>query len=474
MPWLWRTIPVLVALAGAASLGLWLSCDPGRSVRERAERPAPGGGPLFEVKFPGQFAAGDGKPAEDLYGAWPCFRGEKYDAVAPDEATLARSWPPKGPRVLWSVPMGLGYAGPAVLGGRVYVLDYDEARQADALRCLSLADGKEIWRRWYEIPIESDHGMSRTVPAVTDKYAVTFGPKCHVMCVDAQTGDFRWAIDLVREYRAVCPKWYASQNPLLDRDRAILAPAGKEVLMLGVDCETGKVLWKTPNRRGWRMTHSSVIPMEFKSKRMYIYCASGGVAAVAAEDGEGVKAGDLLWERTDWQVPFANVPSPVVIGNGHLLLSGGYGGGAMLIRLREDGGKLVSETVWRLTKSKQFGSEQQTPVFYKGRIFAVLPKEAGGLGGQLVCMDLEGKHAWTSGAAARFGLGPYIIADGMILAMDDDGLLVMADANADAYRPLAKAKVLRGHETWAPMALAGGRLLVRDLKQMICLDVQKP
>jgi outer membrane protein assembly factor BamB len=194
---------------------------------------------------------------------------------------------------------------------------------------------------------------------------------------------------------------------------------------------------------------------------------------VAAEDAGDVKAGDVLWERTDWQVPFANVPSPVIIGNGHVLLSGGYGGGAMMIRLKEEGGKLTSETVWRLTKSKEFGSEQQTPVFYRGRIYAVLPKEAGSFGEQLACMDLEGKHAWRSGKGAKFGLGPYLIADGCLLVMNDDGLLVMAEAAGDAYKPLAKAKVLGGHETWAPMALVSGRLLVRDLKQMKCLDMRK-
>ena len=473
MPMVWRAIPVLLAVAGAAALALWLTWDPALRLKERAETPSRAAALQSEAKFPGEFAAGDGKPAPDLGGSWPCFRGENHDAIAADDTSLARQWGPGGPKVLWSAPMGIGYAAPAVLNGRVYVLDYDEAKQSDTLRCLSLADGKEIWRRGYQIPIDPDHGVSRTVPAVTEKHVVTFGPKCHVMCVDAVTGDFRWGIDLVKQYRSVWPKWYASQNPLIDGDRVILAPAGKEVLILAVDCQSGKVLWKTPNKRGWKMTHSSVIPMEFKGKRMYVYCASGGVAAVAAEDYGDVKAGDVLWERTDWQVPFANIPSPVIIGNGHVLLSGGYGGGAMMIRLKEDGGKFTSETVWRLTKSKEFGSEQQTPVFYRGRIYGVLPKEAASVAEQLVCLDIEGKHVWTSGPAARFGLGPYMIADGLILAMNDDGLLVIAEASPDAYKPLAKAKVLKGHETWAPMALVGGRLLVRDLKQMICLDVKK-
>jgi len=145
----------------------------------------------------------------------------------------------------------------------------------------------------------------------------------------------------------------------------------------------------------------------------------------------------------------------------------------MMIRLKEEGGRITSEVVWRLEKSKEFGSEQQTPVFFNGHLFAVLPGDAGALAGQMVCLDLDGKHVWTSGSQHRFDLGPYMIADGMILAMDDNGRLTLAEASSVAFKPLASARVLDGHETWGPMALAGGRLIVRDLQHMVCLDLRK-
>ena len=470
-----RAIPVLLALAGILSVTLWLSATPAFDLKKRIEVAGQGGIRQVEVAFPGYFEAGDGQPA-DLRGSWPRFRGRQYDAVSTESVALARTWPGGGPKTLWTVPVGIGYAGPAVHRGRVYLLDYDEAKQGDALRCLSLADGREIWRRWYRIPTDSVHGISRTVPAVTERSAVTFGPNCHVMCVDAETGDFRWGIDLVKQYGATVPKWYAGQCPLIDGGRAVLAPVGKEVLMMAVECEgDGQVVWTAPNRRGWKMTHSSIIPMDLGSWRMYLYCASGGLVAVAADDGAAHKAGDILFEFDGWQVRFANVPSPVVIGNGHVLLSGGYGSGSMMVRIVEEGEGLVCKTVWRMEEPGEFGSEQQTPLFYKGHIFGVLPKESRSLGEQLVCMDLEGKHRWTSGRENHFGLGSYMIADGMIYVMDDEGVLTLAEATTEGYRQLARARVIeKGHETWAPLALAGGRLLVRDLKRLVCLDVSKP
>jgi outer membrane protein assembly factor BamB len=467
-----RAIPVVLALAGVGLLAMWLRATPSFNLQERIEAVGRRPPQVFNVAFPGQFSRTD-VPAPPLPGEWPCFRGPERDGVSRDETPLARTWGPQGPKVLWSTAVGIGYAAPAIRNGRVYILDYDEARQADALRCLALADGRELWRRWYEIPIDSDHGISRTVPAVTDQYVVTLGPKCHVMCVDAATGAFRWGIDLVKDYGTAVPKWYAGQCPLIDRDRAILAPAGPQVLMMAVECESGKVAWKTPNPRGWKMTHTSVIPMEFAGRRMYVYGASAGVAGVAADDGPTWKAGDLLWDRDDWRVNFAAVPSPVPMGDGRILLSGGYGTGSMMIQLKEEGGRLTSEKVWRLEKSREFGSEQQTPVLFNGHFYSVLPKEAGSLGGQLLCLAPDGKHIWTSGTAYRFGLGAWMIAGGLIFAMDDNGWLTMAEATPEGFKPLAKARVLEGHETWAPLAVAGGRLIVRDLQRMVCLDVRK-
>jgi len=286
----------------------------------------------------------------------------------------------------------------------------------------------------------------------------------------------------VKEYGTTVPKWYAGQCPLIDMGKAILAPAGKDVLMMAVECQPNEdapgkpeIAWTTPNLHGWKKTHSSIVPMEYADRRMYIYCASGGVVGVAARDGDSWKAGDVLWETSDWRVRFANVPSPVVIGNGHVLLSGGYGAGSMMIRLVEEaGGRLGVKTVWRHEKSREFGTEQQTPIFYEGHVYGVLPKEAGRLAEQLICMDLTGRHVWTSGRDHRFGLGPYMIADGLLFAMDGQGVLTLAEATAEAFKPLARAEVLEdGHETWAPLAIADGHLLVRDLERMVCLDVRK-
>jgi len=397
--------------------------------------------------------------ASSLEGSWPRFRGGNLDGVSREDVKLSRKWSQAGPSVLWSIAVGEGYAGAAILGGCVYMIDYDQAGQSDAIRCFSLDDGKEIWRYSYPVTVRRQHGMSRTVPAVTEKYVVTLGPKCQVTCLDRVTGEFGWMLDLVKDFGAKVPEWYAGQCPSIDDGKAIIAVGGK-VLMMSVDCASGQTVWTTPNPRRWVMTHSSVLPIEFNGKRMYVYCGSGGVVGVSADDGR------ILWEYLDWKIRIANVPTPVLVGDGMILLSGGYNAGCMLLKLREEGGTILAEQSWRL-KADVFGASQQTPIYYEGYIYGVRQD------GQLVCVDMSGNVVWSSGMGHKFGLGGYIIADGLIYAMDDSGLLTMAEASSQSYSALGQAQVLDGPEAWGPPAIASGRLIVRDLNRMSCLDVSK-
>lgn len=241
---------------------------------------------------------------------------------------------------------------------------------------------------------------------------------------------------------------------MIENDRAILAPGG-EALMISVDCATGSIIWKTPNPRNWNMTHSSIIPMNFNGKRIYVYCGSGGVAGVSAQDGS------ILWETDEWKIGIATVPSPVIIGDGRIFLTDGYGIGSMMIKLTESAGKITPKVLYRL-KADVFSCDPQTSILYKDH---VKPD------GQLACIDLDGNPLWKSGSANRFGLGPFMIADGMIFVMDDMDVLTLAEATPDGYKQLPQARVLKGHDAWGPMALAGGKLIVRDLTRRVCLDV---
>lgn len=406
---------------------------------------------------PDRLVQGVGRAAE-LEGSWPQFRGAARDGKAATEDPLLAVWPAAGPRVLWRVKVCEGHAGAAIHQGRVYLLDYDEATSENVLRCLSLTDGADIWRYAFSARIKNNHGITRTVPAVNDEFVVALDPVCNVRCVDARSGELKWKMDLVAQFGATVPQWYTGQCPLIDGDRVILAPGGEPYLM-AVSLATGEAVWKVANPGGWKMTHSSIVPAEFGGVRQYLYCGSYGVLSVAAADGR------LLWTWDRWKMPSIWSPSPVVIAPDRFLVTGDYGVGSQLVRVTGQGGAFRLEEV-ASPASEVFSCKQQTPLEDRDHLFTVLPD------GRATCMDLEGRTRWTSTSKVSTGRGPYMfINDGLYMIHDLTGELIVADAGPHGYRELARAKVLRGHEAWAPMAFADGRLVLRDSTEMVCLDL---
>lgn len=410
------------------------------------------------------------KTADEIPGlSWPRFRGSGFDNISKEKIPLIDKWGKDGPRILWRVSLGEGHAAPSIYNGKVYILDYDETKKSDALKCFSLKTGEEIWRREYHVHLKRNHGFSRTIPAVNDKFVVSIGPRCQVMCVDRNSGDFKWGIDMVTTFKTEVPFWYTGQCPLLSGDTVILAPGGS-ALMAAVECNTGKILWQTPNPHSWKMSHSSVMPFMFKGKKMYIYFAIGGLAGVSAE---GQDAGMLLWDCSDF-APAVVAPSPLVLDNGKILLTAGYGAGSAMVQVKQQGGKFTASVIQQYRPQEGIATEQQTPVFYRGTIYAIMPKDAGGMRNQFVAVSpKDGKNIlFSSGKDERFGLGPYLLADDKFFILNDDAGMSIAKVSGSEFRVLDKARITEGQDAWGPLAIAGGYLLMRDSKQMVCIDIR--
>lgn len=465
-----KTAGLATGLLGLLLLGWWLFHDPVKEFSELLpgadNRPEGLASDGETVSIGSIFVRLDGQ-ASSMPGSWPRFRGANFDNICSETVKLADEWGEGGPSLLWSVDLGEGHAGPVIEDGRVFLLDYDEEKRADMLRCFSFETGQEIWSRGYDVHLKRNHGMSRTVPAVHNNHVLTIGPKCHVMCVTADSGNFVWGVDLEKDYLTEMPLWYTGQCPLIDDSVAVIA-AGGTALLLGVHLENGEVLWQTPNPNGWKMSHSSVIPYTIHGRRLYVYCAIGGIVGVSAEAGT---AGDIVFETTLFD---RNViaPSPVYMGDGRLFVTAGYGGGSMVLDIHPD---FTVSTQMDFKPGEGLSCEQQTPILVGNYLFAILPKDAGPLRNQFICVhrDSPDQIAWSSGTTQRFGLGPYILADKKFFILSDEGVLTMIRFSNRKYEPLGEAKILDGHDAWGPLALVQGRLLARDSRRLVCVDLGK-
>jgi len=465
---------VLLLAAGLISIAWWLAKDPVDSLvatqpgldnrGAKAVVPDIKIGDYYEMLAPEEGL----QPGTGYEESWPRFRGEHFDNISRSKVPLMEKLPADGPLFKGQVGLGEGYAAASIYKGLVYVLDHDEEMRADLLRCFVLETGEELWQRGYHINLKRNHGMSRTIPAVTEDYILTVGPRAHVMCVRRADGELLWGLNVALDYEADIPLWNTGQCPLIDGDRAIIACGGSS-LLVSADLETGENLWETPNTNKWLMSHSSIMPFEYMGVKMYVYSAFGGVCGIAAD---GDRAGEILWETGAWNHQTV-APSPVCMPDGKIFLSAGYGAGGMVLQLRGSGEGFGVEVLEEYGPKEGLASEQQTPVVFDGHLLGILPKDAGPLRNQLVCVHPDNfkEVVWSSGQDMRFGLGPYMIADNKLFMLNDDGTLIIVRPSTREYLEIDRYRVIEGHDAWGPLALADGFMVLRDAKTMICLDL---
>ena len=393
-------------------------------------------------------------------GDWPQFRGADRTNISAEKG-LYRSWPAGGPKVLWKTSVCEGYAGAAIKDGRVYVNDYNAEKKEHLIRCLSLDTGKDIWQWSYPVEVRPNHGITRTVPSVGEKLVFSLDPKLRFHALDAKTGKLVWQKNLVQDYKATIPGWYAGQNPLLDGNRVVIATGG-DALLVAFDQATGKEVWRTPNPGKELMSHSSVMPAVIGGVKQYLYVTLKTLMGVDAADGKML-----------WSVPFTGrvvvVPSPVSIGDGRVFVTGPYEAGSAMYQVEKEASGFTVKKLYSL-KSAEFNSEAQTPILYQNHLFAVGKKDRG----RFTCLALDGKKVWESPveSSKTFDLGAFLLADGMFFTLDGKtGVLRLIEASTKQYKELASAQILNGEDVWGPIALSNGKLIIRDMSQMICLQV---
>ena len=414
---------------------------------------------------------------------WPQWLGPEQDSVW-RETGIVKSLPGGTLEAKWRTPVGVGYSGPAVFKGKVYLTDYLIAQGKvsnqpyqemkldgkERVLCLNAKDGKTLWKHEYPCQYNVSYPAGpRCTPTVTDGKVYTMGTMGDLRCLDAESGELIWAVDLKQRYEAKTPLWGFASHPVVDGNKLYCLAGGEGSVAIALDKDTGKEIWRS------------------LSARLPGYCTpvlttAGGKRQLIIFHAEAINGLDPETGSVYWSVPLdtyygCSIATPRISGD--LLFAGGIKEAAAVLQLAKDAPQ--AEVLWRGTIRSAVYCVNSTPFIENGVIFGVCRK------GELRGVDLHtGERLWqtyaaTSGSRWAYYATAFIVKhEDRFFLYNDQGELIIARLDAKGYEELSRAKVLSPTQpfmgqgrsiVWSHPAFANRCLYARNNKELVCVSL---
>ena len=398
------------------------------------------------------FTAGTTAPEAE----WPQWRGPQRNGLS-TETGLLKQWPEKGPAVSWSIAnLGEGYGSVALRADRMYVQGTSGAAGAakSTIFCLNRTDGKTIWSVAFGAKVDQDKGNGpRGTPTLDGDRMYVLTENGDLACLREKDGSSVWSKNILKEFDGSNPKWLISESPLIDGDKLIVSPGGKEAGIVALDKMTGKEIWRTKDLSA-ETGYASNIIAEVGGVRGYINFTSNAAVGVRASDGK------LMWSYANAANRVANCATPVFADN-KVFFSSAYGTGGALLNLKAENGE-VKATEAYFTKEMQ--NHHGGMVLVNGYLY-------GFSNAILTCIEFNtGKVMWKDRSV---GKGSISYADGMLYLLGEKQLVGLAEASPTAYVEKGRFPINdRGWDSWAHPVIIGGKLYIRNQNELACYDVK--
>ena len=396
---------------------------------------------------------------------WGKFRGPNNDGTV--AAPQVSNWKSTKIKTLWKTDTPAGFSSFAVAGAKAYTIITGETdgNTGEVLVCLDVKNGKEVWSKPLTVIGKYDGGGDagandnkggdgpRSTPVVDGDKVYAIDANLGVFCFDAATGKPVWNRDVMKENAGVQIKWQNAASPVIDGDVLMMCGGGAGQGLLGLDKNSGKVLWKGEDDK---MTHATPVLADIHGVHQCIFLTQTGLVAVTPADGK------VLW-RAAFPFKVSTAASPVVYED-IVYCSAGYGVGAGAFKISKRGSGLSAEAIWR--RENECFNHWSTPVVKDGYLYGMFSfKEYGA--GPLACVDIKtGKDMWKE---PGFGPGQVILAGDKVIALSDKGEVVVVEAQSDKYTELKRDDVLDG-KVWSYPVLAYNHLFARSTTEGVCLE----
>ena len=397
---------------------------------------------------------------------WGAFRGPSGNGII--SALKAPKWSLKE---VWKQPTQTGFSSFSVADGKAYtlVVAQVDGNPGETLVCFDAGSGKPLWKTSMTLvakygnpgkdgdagtPDNNGGDGPRSTPVIDGGKVYVIDTNLGVHCVNAADGTKVWEHDVMKEHSGKPIPWMNAASPLIDGDVLLLAGGGKGEALIGLNKNTGKVVWKGEDDK---MTHATPILADILGVHQAIFFTQTGLVAVNPQKG------DVLW-RAEFPYKVSTAASPVVFED-IVYCSAGYGVGAGAFKISKSGSGLEAKQIWR--RENQCMNHWSTPVVKDGYLYGMFSFKDYGKG-PLACVDIRtGEDKW---AEAGFGPGQVILAGDKIIATSDKGEIVIAEANPEKYKEVARKDVLDG-KVWSYPILANGKIFARSTVEGVCLDL---
>jgi outer membrane protein assembly factor BamB len=387
--------------------------------------------------------------AADGLQEWPQFLGPNRDGTV-SGIRLSPDWVSDPPREVWRSPVGPGWSGFAISGGRAVTLEQDG--QQEVVSCFDARTGQRLWRHAYEARYATTIAGEgpRATPSVVDGRVYAVGATGWLTCLRLADGEALWSRNIVKEHGGRLLEWGFSMSPLVVEDRVIVSVGGtNDHSLVALDPLTGATVWGGGTDTA---SYSSPIACELAGHPQVVVFNMASVA------GHDPATGRVVWERP-YDRAQVHVAVPLILEGDRVLVSSGYGHGSELYQVAVDGEGIGSaELVW---KSRRMKAKFTNLIAHDGFIYGLDD-------GILACISAAtGELQWKDG---RYGHGQMLRVGEHALVTTETGNLILIQLDPEALRPVGEVSIFSG-KFWNPPALAGRYLFLRTDREAVCMEL---
>jgi len=395
--------------------------------------------------------------SENISAQWGQWGGPNRNFSINTPVKLKTDWAEDGPERIWSNLLGDGNSAISVDNGWLYTMF--RRGTDEVVVAFDASTGEKQWEfvqaasLWPDFRDGYGSGPHST-PLIVGDYLFTVGIRANLLCLNKKNGEKVWDHDLWVEYNAKPPgRGYAS-SVIAYKNLIILPVGGSGYGVMAFDIYNGTVLWKSGD---FIVAYSSPIIINVDGQDQVVVFAKDYVVGMEPNTGE------LLWKyphRTSYRV---NASTPVWGDDNLLFLSSAYDTGSRVLHISRINEKSTVKEIWY---NRKMQIHHGTAIRTGDMIY--------GSSGDFGPAFLTGIHAKTGEITIQqrgFAKSNFVYNGDQLILLDEDGILAIAAIKPDRFEIKAKSQILFTR-SWTVPTLVGTTLYVRDRQEIIALDLK--